>query len=169
MTNEFEIYSTIRSEIVANHVLMHVTTLLVIVLLFSGIWLAERRRSAISVFLPLLSLSWAASIVRFDYFIHRQGAYLRAVEYNMAKSGVSIPLWETWKSSLRSTVFVVPFADLVAVLVIVLPTTYLLFGPAQEFFGEKGWRWGRAYAWGVLLILGSLLCFLPLIPRIAEM
>jgi type IV secretory pathway VirB2 component (pilin) len=123
----------------------------------------------LSVFVPLLSLSWAAAVVRFDYFIHRQGAYLRAVESGMGEAGVSIPLWETWKSSLRSTALVVPVADVIAVLVIVVPTAYLLFGPAQEFFRERGWRWGRAYAWSAAAVLGLLLGLLPFIPRIAGM
>jgi hypothetical protein len=78
--NEVEIYSIIRSEILTNHVLMHVTTLVVVILLFGGTWLIEDRKSIISVILPILSLAWAAAIVRFDFFIHRQAAYLRAVE-----------------------------------------------------------------------------------------
>jgi hypothetical protein len=169
VTNEVEIYWAIRSEIITNQVLMHITTLVVVAILLRGVWLVERRRSVLSVFLPLLTLSWAAAVVRFDYFIHRQGAYLRAVEARLKESGVSTPLWETWKTSLRSTAFVVPAADLIVLLVVVAPTVYLLFGPAQEFFAEKRRRRGRAYAWGVIIVLGLLLASLPLIPKIAEM
>jgi type IV secretory pathway VirB2 component (pilin) len=147
---------------------MHVTTLIVVTLLLGGCWLAENRKSVISIFLPLLSLAWAAAIVRFDFFIHRQAAYLRAVEARLQDLGVSVPLWEIWKSSLRSTSVVMPIADFIAILVIVIPTIYLLFGPARDYFILKKWRGGGAYAWGVLITLGLLLCFLPFIPMIAQ-
>jgi len=165
---EAEIYSIIRSEIMVNHVLMHVTTLLVVVILLGGIWLIERRTSFLSVVLPLFSLAWAAAVVRFDYFIHRQGAYLRAVEARMQGAGISIPLWETWKSSLRLTSVVIPVADIIAIIVVLVPTIYLLFGPTQEFFVSKKWQGGKAYAWGVLIVLGCLLGCLPFIPKLAQ-
>jgi type IV secretory pathway VirB2 component (pilin) len=168
MMSEFEIYNTIRSEIMINHVLMHVTTLVVVVFLLGGIWLVESRASMLSIVLPLLSLAWAAAVVRFDFFIHRQAAYLRVVESRLQESGTSIPLWETWKLSLRSTSIVVPVADLIAMLVILVPTIYLLFGPAQEFFGAKQWQGGKAFAWGILIILGFLIGCLPFIPKIAQ-
>jgi hypothetical protein len=166
--NEVEIYNLIRSEILLNHLLMHVTTLVVVILLLGGIWLAESKRSIISVFLPLLSLAWAAAIVRFDFFIHCQATYLRVVERRLQESGISIPMWETWKSSLRSTGIVVPFSDLIAILIIVIPTIYLLFGPAQNFFVEKQWSRRRVYAWGVLIALVLMLGCLPFIPKIAQ-
>ena len=166
--NEVEVYSIIRSEIETNHVLMHVTTLIVVILLLGGTWLVEGRKSIVSVLLPLLSLAWAAAIVRFDFFIHRQAAYLRAVEARLQESGISVPLWETWKSSLRSTSIVVPISDFIAILVIVIPTIYLLFGPTQDYFVLKQWRGGTVYTWGVLITLGLLLGFLPFIPMIAQ-
>ena len=165
---EAEIYSAIRNEIMVNHVLMHVTTLIVVVILLGGIWLIEHRTSFLSVVLPLLSLAWAAAIVRFDYFIHRQGAYLRAVEAHMQAAGISIPLWESWKSSLRLTSVVVPIADFIAIIVVLVPTIYLLFGLAQEFFNVKKWQGGKIYAWGVLIVLGCLLGCLPFIPKLAQ-
>ncbi len=165
---EVEIYNAIRSEIVVNHVLMHVTTLVVVVFLLGGIWLVEARPSLLSVLLPLLSLAWAAAIVRFDFFIHRQAAYLRAVESRLQAAGISIPLWETWKPSIRSTGIVVPVADLIAMLVVTVPTVYLLFGPAQGFFAARQWRGGRAYAWGTLILLGFLIGCLPFIPKVAQ-
>ena len=166
--NEVEIYNIIRGEIETNHVLMHVTTLIVVILLLGGCWLVENRKSVVSIILPLLSLAWAAAIVRFDFFIHRQAAYLRTVEARLQESGISVPLWETWKTSLRSTSIVVPIADFIAILVIVIPTIYLLFGPAQDYFSLKQWRRGRVYAWGVLITLVLCLCFLPFIPTIAR-
>lgn len=166
MGSESEIYQIIRWEIITNHVLMHVTTLLVVIVLLFGTWLIEQRKSVLSVFLPLLSLAWAAAIVRFDFFIHRQGIYLRALEAHFRETGVSAPLWETWKASLRSTAFIVPIADFIALLVILLPTFYLLFGPAQEFFLMKQWRGRRAYAFmvtGLLCLLSLSLLFIPLL------
>lgn len=166
--SDVEIYSLIRSEILTNHVLMHVTTLLVVILLLAGTWLNEDRKSVISVTLPLLTLAWAAAIVRFDFFIHRQAAYLRALESRMRESGVATPLWETWKSSLSSTGIIVPITDFIAILVVIVPTVYLLFGPAQEYFAAKGWPGGKAYKWGVIIAVGFLLGCLPFIPKIAQ-
>jgi type IV secretory pathway VirB2 component (pilin) len=166
--NEVEIYVTIRNEIVTNHVLMHVTTLVVVALLLGGAWLCEKRGTVLSVFLPLLSLSWAAAMVRFDFFIQRQGAYLRAVEARLRESGTTIPLWESWKTSLSSTAIVVPLADLIAIMAVVVPTIYLLFGPSQAVFADRQWRWGKLYAWGVTVIIVLLLGCLPFIPKIAQ-
>jgi hypothetical protein len=165
--NEVEIYNTIRSEIITNHVLMHLTTLVVVAILFAGTWLTQDRKSVMSVFLPLLSLSWAAAILRFDLFIHRQGAYLRIVEARLQGLSVSIPLWETWKASLRSTGVIVPFADFLVILVIFVPTVYLLFGPAQDYFSLKLWRGAKLYAWAVSIIFVLILSCLPFIPKIA--
>jgi hypothetical protein len=166
--SDVEIYSMVRSEILINHVLMHVITLLVVILLLGGTWLNEDRKSIISVILPLLTLAWAAAIVRFDFFIHRQAAYLRVVEAHMRESGAAVPLWETWKSSLRSTGLIVPVTDFIAFLVVIVPTVYLLFGPAQEFFALKGWSGSKAYAWGVIITVVLLLGCLPFVPKIAQ-
>jgi hypothetical protein len=166
--NEVEVYNAIRSEIVTNHVLLNLTTLIVVIVLLVGICFTENRKSIISVMLPLLTLSWAAATVRFDYFIHRQAAYLRVAEARMQESGIIMPLWETWKFSLRSTSIIVPIADLMAILVILIPTAYLLFGPTQEFFVFKLWRGRKAYAWGVSIAIGFLLCSLLFIPRMAS-
>ena len=78
-------------------------------------------KTILSVFLPLLSLGWAASVVRSDYFIRREAAYLRDLQ---TKTQPNLPLWETWKGSLHSTVFVVPVLDVIAVPVMVVPTLY---------------------------------------------
>jgi hypothetical protein len=48
--NEIDFYNSIRSEIVVNHVLMHLTTLVVVIALLAGVWLSETRESIISVF-----------------------------------------------------------------------------------------------------------------------
>jgi hypothetical protein len=53
-------------------------------------------------------------MVRFDLFIHRQSAYLRALEAQMQTSRGALPMWEQWKDSLRVTAFVVPVADGIA-------------------------------------------------------
>ncbi len=157
-----------RAEIVSNHVLMHWFTVVVALTLLAGVWIIEHRKTILSMFLPLLSLAWAASMVRFDFFIHRQAAYLRTLEAQLQEKGVSTPLWETWKAASRSTPFVVPVLDVIAVSVIVMPTFYLLFGPAQEFCRSKGWRWSRTYAWSVSVVLLVLLFSLAAIPRIAS-
>jgi hypothetical protein len=146
---------------------MHWYSIIVAVALVSGIFVTEVRKTALSIFLPFLSLSWAAAMVRFDFFIQRQGAYLRDYEIKMQEQGLALPLWETWKSSLRSTQIIIPIADAVAVLAIVIPTLYLLFGPAQDFFHQQKWKHARLFAWSISILLVLLLCFLAVIPRLA--
>lgn len=165
--NEIDLYNSIRSEIVVNHVLMHLTTIVVLIALLAGVWLSEKRESMISVLLPFLSLSWAAAMVRFDFFIHRQAAYLRALEASLHQNSVAVPLWEGWKASLQSTRIVIPIADVFALLIVVVITAYLLFYPAKEIFRSKDWPAHRLYSWLILLSTISLLLFLPFIPKLA--
>ena len=165
--NGIDLYNSIRSEIVVNHVLMHLTTIVVVIALLAGVWLSEKRESIVSVLLPLLSLSWAAAMVRFDFFIHRQAAYLRALETSLHQNGLAVPLWEGWKASLKSNQIVIPIADLFATLIIVVITVYLLFGPAHNVFKSKNWPAHRLYSWLILLLTVGLLLFLPLIPKLA--
>lgn len=147
---------------------MHWFSVIVALVLLIGIWIIEIRKTIVSIFLPLLSLAWAAAMVRFDFFIHRQAAYLRALESQFTQNNPSLLFWESWKMSLRSTQLIVPIADLIACAVIVVPTIYLLFGPAYQFFQSNGWRRGKAYAWIVTLILLFLLLSLAAIPTIAS-
>lgn len=162
-----DIYMAIRSEIVSNQVLMHWVTLVVAIVLLAGVWISEIRRTVLSVFLPLLSLAWAGAIVRFDFFIHRQGAYLRLLEASIAKAGFTAPLWESWKASLPSTKFVVPETDIIVFAATIIPTIYLLFGPARDYFQSRQWKGARVYAWTCLVILILLLAFLGAIPKVA--
>jgi hypothetical protein len=163
-----EIYTAIRNEIVENHILMHWFSIVVALTLLVGVFVVETRRTTIlSVFLPLLSLAWAAAMVRFDFFIHRQAAYLRELESRLPETGVFVPMWESWKTSLQATPSVIPAADAIASAVIVVPTIYLLFGPSLGFFRERGWKGGKAYAYTVSTLMILLLLSLTVIPRIA--
>jgi hypothetical protein len=161
------LYNTLRAEIVTNQVMMHWFSLIMALAILAGVVVAERRTTILSVFLPLLSVSWAASIVRFDFFIHRQAAYLRVIESQLREQGLAIPMWETWKSSLGATPFVVPVLDLFVVSIIVIPTFYLLFGSSLEVFASRGWRGGKVYAWIMSSLLAVLLMSLAVIPKIA--
>jgi len=161
-------YELIRSEIITNHVLMHWFTVIVALVILAGTWIIELRKTIVSVFLPLLALAWAAAMVRFDFFIHRQAAFLRVLESQLMQEKPSQLFWETWKTTIRSTSFVVPTADLIASAVIVVPTIYLLFGPSYQLFQTNGWRGGKAYAWVVTLALLILLMSLAAIPAIAQ-
>jgi hypothetical protein len=165
--SEIDLYNSIRNEIVVNHALMHITTIVVVIALLVGVWLSEKRESMVSVLLPLLSLSWAAAMVRFDFFIHRQAAYLRTLETSLHQNGLAVPLWEGWKASLQSTRIVIPIADVFASLIVVVITAYLLFGPARNVFKLKNWPAHRLYSWLILLLTVALLLFLPFIPRLA--
>jgi hypothetical protein len=166
---EIDIYNSIRAEIVTNHALMHWYSIIVAVVLLSGILIVENRNSILSLFLPLLTVAWAAAMVRFDFFIHRQAAYLRTVEEKLPSQGITIPMWETWKASLQSSKYIIPAADVLALMVIVLPTIYLLFGPAQKYFSHRQWGGGRLYAWAVTGITILLLLFLAVVPSIAKL
>jgi hypothetical protein len=166
--NEAELYNSIRLEIISNHILMHCFSLIVVIVILVGIWIVETRKTVLSIFLPLLTMAWAAAMVRFDFFIHRQAAYLRAIEPHLKEKGFTIPLWESWRQSLRATQFVMPIADLIISLAIVLPTMYILFGPAQQFFRLRLWKGGQVYAWCVSVLIILLLCSLAVIPKIAQ-
>ncbi|HEX5734693.1 MAG TPA: hypothetical protein VF131_17815 [Blastocatellia bacterium] len=168
MPDTVEIYNAIRAEILDNHNLMHWYSLVVVIVLLAGVWIVEVRPTILSIFLPIISVAWAAAMVRFDLFIHRQGAYLRYLEAEMTDNNSSIQLWETWKVGLRATPYVVPIADLFAVAVVVTPTIYLLFGPSQQFFKSRQWKGGSVYAWSLTVLLFLLLSSLLVIPKIAD-
>lgn len=164
---ELEIYNSIRQEIVSNHILMHWFTLIILALLLGGVFIVEKRDSILSVFLPLLSVAWAASTLRFDFFIHRQNAYLRHIEPQLQKSGLNFPLWESWNNSLTATKVVIPAADIAIFLMIGTITCYLLFVPAKRYFKGRGWKRYGVYAWSVVFLLLLLLSSLALVPTIA--
>lgn len=163
------IYLAVRSEILMNNVLMHGSTLLMLIVLLAGIRICECRSTVLSVMLPVLSVAWAGSVVRFSFFIHRQGAYLRHLEVQAPQSPSGIPLWETYKASLRSTIFVVPVTDIIILSIFFAATIYLLFGPSRVYWREHSWPGERAYAWSVLAIMTILLASLAVMPRIAEL
>lgn len=166
--NELQIYNSIREEIVTNHVLMHWFTLLTILILLFGVYIVENHKTILSIFLPLLSVAWAAAIVRFDFFVHRQNAYLKALGYSMQLNGSNTPLWETWKDGLIATPFVIPMADVFLFLVVALPTFYVLTGPTQLYFKSKSWKGGKVYAVIITTIFILLLGSLSVIPKLAQ-
>lgn len=166
--NEVDIYTSIRAEIVENHVLMHWFSLIVAIVILCGILIIESRKTILSVFLPFLTVAWAASMVRFDYFIHRQIAYLRAIEPQIHSAGIKFQLWESWRQSLVSTKFIVPVVDIFICIAIVVPTIYILFGPSRQYFQSRQWYGGGAYAWGASIIIVFLLLSLVFIPQIVE-
>jgi hypothetical protein len=166
--NEVELYSSVRQEIIKNHALMHWFTLVVVLILLVGVYVVENRRTILSVFLPLLSLAWAAAVLRFDFFIHRQIAYLRTLGYSMQQNGLRAPIWEIWKDSLIATPIIVPVADLILFLIVVLPTVYILVGPTQEYFRFKQWKGWKWYASIVVVLLLLLLSSLILVPKLAR-
>lgn len=147
-----------------NHVLMHVVSVVVAMVLLAGTFVVEKRETILSIFLPLLTFAWAAATVRFDFFIHRQGAYLRSLEAHLAQN-VSTPLWETWKYSNRAaTSLVVPVLDVIVVLAILIPTFFILFGPCRKFFDSRGLKGAKAYAWTLSVMIVGLLLSLGLVP-----
>lgn len=166
---EVEIYNVIRQEIVSNNIMMHWITFFVAVSLLIGCKVIEKQKTILSVFLPLISVAWAASVLRFDFFIHRQGAYLRELESRMQQDSFKFPYWETWKVTHSSGIFIVPLADFVIFLVIIIPTTYILFTYTQQYFVEKQWKFGKAYAWIILMYTLILLLLIPFVPLIIRL
>ncbi len=163
---ETDVYNIIRAEIITNHVLMHLFTLTVVIILFTGICVVERHQTILSVFLPLLTLAWGAAIVRFDFFVHRQAKFLRVLEAHIIEKSGSVPLWESWKFSSTSPAYIIPIADIIAFAVILVPTLYLLFNKSPKYFEANQIKGGKLYAWGVTAILFLLLLSLAIIPTI---
>ena len=163
---EIEIYNIIRAEIITNHVIMHFFTLVVTIVLLAGVYICERKESILSVFLPLLSLAWAAAILRFDFFIQRQGKFLRVFEGHLSERMNSLPLWESWKALSVSTAYIVPIADIVAFAVIVVPTLYLLFKPSRRYFENNNISGGKLYAGCISILLFLFLISLAIVPII---
>lgn len=147
---------------------MHWISLAVIIILFAGLIILENRKSVLSVFLPLICPAWAASILRFDFFIHRQAAYLRNLEVKIQESGFNFPLWENWKSEHTSGFLIVPLADLIIFLIIVISTAYILFTYTSEHFERKKWRFRKFYVWSILFITIALLSIIPFVPIITD-
>jgi hypothetical protein len=157
------VYAALRSEILVNDVLLHATTLAVFLILLTGAAFIERRQTILSALLPLTSVLWAAAVVRFDFFIHRQGAYLSTVEHKLlAESG--LPGWESWKNVLPGTRTLVPAADVIASLVMVAITANIAFGPCRRYFRDRGWSGGTIYAASSVGLTVALLSSLALIP-----
>jgi hypothetical protein len=159
-----QVYVIIRQEIVANHVLMHTVSVITVVVLVFGVWLVERRRTFLSVLLPLLAISWAGAMVRFEFLIHRQGAYLRELERYLRASDRRLPTWELWKAEFTPTQIVMPLADVFTFLVVLVATAYLCFGPAKSFLADGHPRLSRIYPWVVLSVLCLLFCALAVVP-----
>lgn len=152
------LYKAMRAEILSHDSLLHWISLVVLLVLLAGATLVEQRQTILSVFLPLLSLAWSSTMLRLDFFIHRQGAYLRHIE-SQTLGLAGLPTWEVWKDSLPATKLLVPIADGIGCLAILVPTVYLLFGPSQAYFAHRRWRGAKIYSWGILaLIAGQLLC-----------
>ena len=158
-----QVYIAMRAEILADHVMMHWFTIIVALAILAGTWIVENRSNVLAAFLPLLAVSWAAATLRFDFFIHRQAAYLNILEASLSSPTMS---WDRWKAGLASTPLIVAPADVFAAAVIVIPTLYLLFGPCQQAFQLAGWKGGRVYAWVLTILILAALGMLGAVPRI---
>src|SRR5947209_1145318 len=90
------IYVSLRQELLAADALLYWITLIVFLSLLVGTFICEARRTVLCVLLPLLSVAWAASVVRLDFFIHRIGIYLQPIEEKLLQN-TNIPSWESWK------------------------------------------------------------------------
>lgn len=165
--NEIDIYISIRAEIVENHALMHWFSIITAVVILAVLLFTETRKSIISVFLPIFTIAWAASMVRFDFFIHRQIAYLRTIEPQIKSTELSFQLWESWRQSLIATKYIIPIADIFICCAIVIPTIYISFVSTQEYFKLRQWRGGRIYAWSTSIVIIFLLLSLIVIPQVA--
>jgi hypothetical protein len=157
-------YAAIRQEIVANHVLMHAVTLVAVIVLLGGVWLAERRRTVLSVFLPLFAVTWAASMLRFEFFIQRQGAFLRDYERYLVRVEHAGPTWELWKAGFTPTQVVVPLADVFTFVGILAPALYLAFVPGRSFLADRTPALARIFPWAILVVLLGLLAGIGVIP-----
>jgi hypothetical protein len=161
------VYMTLREEIVAANNLMHWLTVITLVVLLAGLAFCEHRRTGLSVALPLISVGWAASVVRLDFFIQRIGAYLLPIERRLLDN-TDIPPWETWKNGLPATKIIVPVADMVLFSTIFVATALILFGPTRSYFKDREWRGFNSYSISILILIVALLSSIALIPSITR-
>jgi hypothetical protein len=161
------VYLSLRQELLATDEMLHAFTLIVFLALIIGAWVCEKQKTILSVLLPILSLAWAASVVRFDFFIHRLGAYLRPIEANLLRNS-PVPPWEIWKSNLAATRILIPIADVIAFGAILATTSFILIGPTRGYFEERGWRGSSSYTTAILLIMVALFITVAFIPRLSS-
>lgn len=159
-------YGAVREEILLNLALMHWLSIVVVIALFAGVAFCEARTTVLSVLLSLLGIAWAAATLRFDFLIHRQGAYLRQLESAHVQQGASM-MWETWKQEHRSQNLALPILDLLAALPIVAATAYLACRSARLYLTKCSIPGARAYPWVVMILQMTLLALLAIIPVIA--
>ncbi len=163
----WEVYNAVRQEIMLNHALMHWVSLAVAITLLAGTAFCESRTTALSVLLPLLGVAWAAATVRFDFLIHRQGAYLQHLEATLTQQGVPI-LWETWKQQQHAQKIALPILDLIASIPIIAASAHLAFRPATQYLAKNAFPGARAYSWVIITLQLTLLALLGIIPTIAR-
>lgn len=160
------IYASLREELLAADALLHWLSLIVLLSLLVGAFICEARRTVLCMLLPLLSVAWAASVVRLDFFIHRIGAYLQPIEERLLQN-TNIPSWESWKSNLIATKTLVPVADIFIFISIIAVTAFVLRGPTRAYFEERRWRGAGWYSAAVLIVILMLLSIVQFIPTIA--
>ena len=163
----WDVYNAVRQEIMLNHALMHWVSLAIAITLLTGTAYCETRTSVLSALLPLLGVAWAAATLRFDFLIHRQGAYLQHLETTLTQQGGPI-LWETWKQQHHAQNIALPILDLIASIPIIAATAYLAFRPATQYLTRNAVPGARAYPWAIIILQLTLLALLGIIPTIAR-
>jgi|ERR1035437_5463996 hypothetical protein len=161
------VYTAVREEILLNHALMHWVSIVVVIALLAGVMFCEARTTVLSVLLPLLGVGWAAATLRFDFLIHRQGAYLQQLESALTQQGGPM-MWETWKQAHRAQNIALPILDMLVALPIVAATAYLACRPATQYLTKNNIPGARAYPWVIIILQITLLALLAIIPTIAR-
>lgn len=159
------LYSSLRDEIQLANQLLHWFSFIILVLLLLGYTICDKRSSVLSVTLPLLTLAWAASVFRFDVFIHRTGSYLKTIEAQLPGM-VGIEGWEHWKAAHPNGSYLIGFTDLIVFAVIMALTGMILKGPCREYFVVKGWGNYLVYAAAIILLTLLLLGGIAVVPLI---
>lgn len=162
----WDVYIAVRNEILLNQALMHWSSIVAVIVLLAGVVLCETRTTILSALLPLLGVGWAAEVARFDFLIHRQGAYLRTLEAALTEQGGPV-LWETWKSHLRAQRTMLPILDAIMALPIIAATLFIAFRPALNYLLTNHIPGARAYPWAITMLQLAILMLLAFIPNIA--
>ena len=129
-----------------------------------------------SALLALYADAWAAAVLRLDYLIQRQGAYVRTLESALAPGPGASTTWEAWKAGAVATTWVLPITDLVASLAVVAPALFIIWGPFRRFWRERQAddragdeaRRATCYASVATALLAVPLLALPTVPVLAR-
>jgi hypothetical protein len=160
-------YAVLRNEILLHQFLLYTTTLVVALVCMAAVVVCERRDSVLSVLAPALASAWAGAVLRFDYLIHRQGAYLLILEDRISAISYPMPLWEHWKGDLPGKALFLGPTDALTCLAVVAPALYLTWTLGRRHLQARAPQWALPVAVCLTALIMVPLLLLPFVPAAA--